>query len=97
MPELLKDERKVVNRNGNFVFILNQEQEYVPEARENMLKEWKKELKEKQMWLEKFSEVLEQAKAQTESELVVMKEKIEKDIVNIKEGIETWTSVHEEE
>ena len=97
MPEILKDERKVVKKdNGKFVFILNQEQEYESITRDNMIAAWKKELKEKQVWIDKFDEVLETAKAQTESELNVMKGKIEKDIEYIKEGLKIWTTIIED-
>ena len=98
MPEILKDERKVVKKdNGKFVFILNQEQEYESITRDNMIAAWKKELKEKQVWIDKFDEVLETAKAQTESELNVMKGKIEKDIEYIKEGLKIWTTIIEDQ
>jgi len=96
MPEILKDERKVIRRDGKIIFVLNQEQEYPEEARENMIKEWEKELKEKEQWVEKFDVVLQAAKDMAEHELLGMKDKIEKDMEYIREALKVWSVVIED-
>lgn len=96
MPEILKDERKVIRRDGKIIFVLNQEQEYPEEARENMIKEWEKELKEKEQWVEKFDVVLQAAKDMAEHELLGMKDKIEKDMEYIREALKVWSIVIED-
>ncbi len=96
MPKLIKNFREVVKRGDKIIFKLTQEQEYEPSVRENLLKEWEKELKEKKEWLKKFEEHKKLAMEETSKQMDMLKEKIERDIKNLNEGIEIWKNVKDE-
>jgi len=94
MPEIIKDERKVIRKeDGSLLFILNQEQTYTEENRTKMLEACEKEIKEKTEWVKNFPKHLKASTDQVTQEMNSMKEKIEKDIEHLKEGIAIWSKV----
>lgn len=96
MVGMIKDDRRVIRKGDKLVFKLEQIQEYEPEVRVKLLEGWNKELKEKTEWLSKYDEHLEIAKKDVETQLGFAKKKIEKDIEDLKKGIQIWDNVIEE-
>ena len=91
MVELLKNERKMIKRNeGKFVFVLNQEQLYEPEAKDNIVDGWKKEIESKEEWLKNKDAIMQQGINELKGQFEKMEEQIENDIKSLKEAVEIW-------
>jgi hypothetical protein len=93
MVKLLKNERKLIEKNGKYIFTLNQEQEYEPETRTNMIAEWKKEIEEKEAWLKNKPQLEKTAIAEVKSQINSMEGKLKTDIRNAKEALKLWENV----
>jgi hypothetical protein len=90
---MLKDERSVVNRDGKFVFVLSQEQEYEAEARDNIIKSWEEQLKLNNEWLANLETIrVEQAKRLSEA-LDANKLKLIEENKNLEDGLNLWKNV----
>lgn len=93
MVNMLKDERSVVNRDGKFVFVLSQEQEYEAEARDNIIKSWEEQLKLNNEWLANLETIrVEQAKRLSEA-LDANKLKLIEENKNLEDGLNLWKNV----
>jgi hypothetical protein len=96
MAEIIRDDRKVIRQGKDFLFKLNQEQIYTSEQRNNLLIDWRKELAQKEEWINNYDAMLEEAIKETNKFLENSKKKVAEDIENLKEGIRIWEDVKNE-
>jgi hypothetical protein len=91
MVELTKDERVVYKQeDGQYRMEFVQYQVYTAEARDTILKDFEKQLKDKQDWLDNYEALKQAAVDEAIKQLDIMKQKMEQDLSNCKEGIEIW-------
>jgi len=95
MVELLVDIRKAVRRDGRIILIAHQEQAYTQEAYNNMLNEWKKELKSKREWLKNYDKHLADGKKTMAEQIEAMRKQLEFDAKNLAKGIKELGKVEE--
>lgn len=98
--EIVKREenRKVYEqKDGKIRFELNEKQWYSKEQKDNMIKEWKKELKEMSNWLNNHDRNVEEQIKHLKEQMNIMKGQVEDKLRNTKEALETWSNIVKEE
>jgi flagellar biosynthesis chaperone FliJ len=91
MVELTRDVRKVIKKtDGNFVFVLDQEQVYDQATVENMVKSWKAQREQYNTFLGNYDKTIEEGIETLKKQMELQKQKVLTELKHIEEGLALW-------